>query len=280
MSKKLTHLDLFSGIGGFALAAKWADIETVLFCEKDDFCRKVLSKHWPEIEIKHDIKDFNGLIYRDQIDIITAGFPCQPFSVAGKQKGKDDDRYLWPDTMRIIQRVQPTWCILENVPGIIPHLDPILEDLEGEGYDWRAFLVPASAVGAPHKRERLWIAAHTNSKQCDQKEIYKDAKSKRPQWKKSCGEIRDVTSNANNISSLQTNQSIMPTRESGEAWQNNSGESRRASPEFDWEKSEPPIPGVDDGLPNGMDRNKSLGNAIVPQIPYLFFKMIKVIEGR
>lgn len=151
-------LDLFSGIGGFSLAAEWAGIDTIAFCEKDPFCQKVLKKHWPNIPIFSDIKMMQGM----QCNIISAGFPCQPFSVAGKKKGINDDRYLWPETIRVIRECKPDWIILENVPGIIPMLDPILQDLEREGYDWRAYLIPACALGAPHKRERIWIIAHCN----------------------------------------------------------------------------------------------------------------------
>ncbi len=162
----MKHLDLFSGIGGFALASKWAGIETIAFCEINSFCQKVLAKNFPGVTIHSDIKKIDGAAFSD-VDIITAGFPCQPFSVAGKQKGKDDDRYLWPELARIIRGSKPRWLLLENVPGIIPHLDPILEDLEAEGYTWWAYLIAASAVGAPHKRERLWIIANRNSERCD-----------------------------------------------------------------------------------------------------------------
>src|SRR5689334_7839605 len=113
----MKHLDLFSGIGGFALAARWAGFETFLFCEIDPFCQKVLNKNFPKVPIFGDIK-FLSVQYH-QVDILTAGFPCQPFSVAGKQKGKNDDRYLWPETFRIIKLSHPHWLILENVPGII-----------------------------------------------------------------------------------------------------------------------------------------------------------------
>src|SRR5258708_22911114 len=153
-------LDLFSGIGGFSLAAKWAGIETIQFVEKDDFCQKILMKNFPGVPIHDDIKTFN--FYSD-VDILTGGFPCQPFSIAGKKKGALDERYLWPEMFRIIKQCKPKFIIAENVPGIIPDLDPVLEDLEGEGYQWATYLIPASFIGAPHKRERLWIVANSNS---------------------------------------------------------------------------------------------------------------------
>lgn len=267
----MKHLDLFSGIGGFALAARWAGIETVAFCEIDQFCQKVLKKNWPDVFIFDDVKTLHHF---QHVDILTAGFPCQPFSVAGKQRGKDDDRYLWPEVIRIIREVKPNWCILENVPGIIPHLDTILEDLENEGYDWRAFLIPASAVGAPHKRERLWIIANANSQQCNKREIYQDAESERLERTKLARAFGFTPSNALQFSDTQTDQAVDSKRSSGHSWSVNGRKHRSCLPKFNWQENKPPIPGVDDGIPNGLDRNKALGNAIVPQIPYLFMKFI------
>jgi DNA (cytosine-5)-methyltransferase 1 len=153
----LKHLDLFSGIGGFALAARWVGWETVGFCEIDPYCQKVLRKHWPDVPIHEDIKTFDG----QECDIISASWPCQPYSVAGKQKGAVDDRDLWPDTVRVLKRCQPTWFVGENVAGFIKvGLDSALSDLEDLGYSFRTFVIPAVAVGAPHRRDRVWIIAH------------------------------------------------------------------------------------------------------------------------
>src|ERR1043166_5742013 len=159
-------LDLFSGIGGFSLAARWANIDTIQFVEKDEFCRKVLMKNFPNVPIHDDIRTFN---FHQDVEILTGGFPCQPFSLAGKRKGFSDDRYLWPAMFRVIKQCRPRFIIAENVPGIIPMLDPILEDLENEGYTWQAYLIPASAIHAPHKRERLWIIAYSNSVRCNER---------------------------------------------------------------------------------------------------------------
>jgi DNA (cytosine-5)-methyltransferase 1 len=160
----MRHLDLFSGIGGFALAATWTwkeDYETVAFVERDEWCGKVLAKHWPGVELLTDVRDCIGRDF-GQVDLLTGGFPCQPFSVAGKQKGKEDDRYLWPTMLEIIAQQRPTWVIGENVPGIIGMaLDKVLADLEGEGYSTRTFIIPACAVNAPHRRDRVWIVAHS-----------------------------------------------------------------------------------------------------------------------
>jgi len=155
------HVDLFSGIGGFSLGLERAGFKTVVFCEQDKFCQKVLNKHWPEIPIEPDIKTFDGKKYAGAF-ILTGGFPCQPFSCAGKRRGKEDERALWPEMFRVIQEVRPTWIIGENVAGFIGMgLDDSISDLEREGYSVQAFIIPACAVNAPHRRDRVWICAHS-----------------------------------------------------------------------------------------------------------------------
>lgn len=273
----MNHLDLFSGIGGFALAAKWAGIETVAFCEIDAFCQKVLAKNFPNIAVHDDIKTFS---HTDKVDLLTAGFPCQPFSVAGKKKGKSDDRYLWPEVIRVIREVKPTWCILENVPGIIPHLDTILEDLEKEGYTWQAFLIPAVAVGAPHKRERLWIITHTNKHKRDQRTKNQKASKEHSglAGKAFSNTLRCSIIHPNDQSESQAYSGIGAIRSEWDARHTDTRKHWSDSAKFYWQENQSPIPGVDDGLPNGLHRNKALGNAIVPQIPYLFMMMILEIE--
>ena len=160
------HVDLFSGIGGFSLGLERAGFKTVVFCEQDKFCQKVLNKHWPEIPIEPDIKTFDGKKYAGAF-ILTGGFPCQPFSCAGKRRGKEDERALWPEMFRVIQEVRPTWIIGENVAGFIGMgLDDSISDLEREGYSVQAFIIPACAVNAPHRRDRVWIVAHSTSGRC------------------------------------------------------------------------------------------------------------------
>lgn len=155
-------LDLFSGIGGFSLGLERAGMETVAFCEVDPFCRQILNKHWPDVPIHNDIRELNGKEYQGRIDLICGGFPCQPFSTAGKRKGKDDDRDLWPEMFRIIREVRPAWVIGENVAGFINmEFERTANDLEAEGYQVQAFNIPACAVGAPHERKRIWIVAHS-----------------------------------------------------------------------------------------------------------------------
>jgi len=169
----LRHLDLFSGIGGFSLGLEaTGGFKTVAFCDIEEFPRKVLQKHWPHVKQYEDIKELDydklrsdGIISdNEKIDIITGGYPCQPFSVAGRKKGEKDPRHLWPEYFRLVQELRPTWVIGENVGGHIKlGLDTVLENLESEGYAVRTFSIPASAIGANHKRERIWIVANTDS---------------------------------------------------------------------------------------------------------------------
>jgi DNA (cytosine-5)-methyltransferase 1 len=157
------HLDLFSGIGGFALACQWAGIETIGFVEIDKYCQKVLKKHWPNVPIVEDIRDVKEDTFQRPIDLITGGFPCQPFSVAGKRQGETDDRYLWPEMLRVIETYKPTWVLGENVAGIIDMaLDTVLSDLGRIGYATQTLIIPACAVNAWHRRDRAWIIAHAN----------------------------------------------------------------------------------------------------------------------
>lgn len=159
----MKHLDLFSGIGGFALAAQWAGMETVAFCEIDKFCHKVLNKNFPGIPIHNDIRTFSGEDYAG-IDIITGGYPCQPFSTAGKRKGEDDPRHLWPEIFRVIKQARPTWVVCENVAGHISMgLDKVLSDMEGINYTGQPIIIPACAKDAPHERKRVWIVFHADS---------------------------------------------------------------------------------------------------------------------
>lgn len=165
MQKKLKVLDLFSGIGGFALGLDSTGIfETVKFVEKDKYCKKVLEKNFPNIPIEEDIKDVKGK--EGDADVIVGGFPCQPMSVAGKRKGTGDDRYLWPEMFRLIKEIKPEFIIGENVQGIINIQDGMVlrqvqDDLESEGFEVQCFLIPASGIGAWHQRYRVWIVGHS-----------------------------------------------------------------------------------------------------------------------
>lgn len=169
----LTHLSLFSGIGGLDLAAEAAGFRTVGQCEWEDYQTKVLERHWPGVPRWRDIRTLTGESFYERtgirtIDIISGGFPCQPFSSAGKRRGRDDDRYLWPEMLRVIKELRPTWVLGENVAGLINMaLDQVLSDLEVQGYETRTFVLPACGVDAPHRRDRCAIIAYHNKVRCD-----------------------------------------------------------------------------------------------------------------
>tara|TARA_A100001011_G_scaffold134396_1_gene141718 strand:- start:4040 stop:5101 length:1062 start_codon:yes stop_codon:yes gene_type:complete len=165
LENKLKVLDLFSGIGGFSLGLHSTGIfDTIKFVEFDEFCQKVLKKNYPNVPIEGDIKNVKGEEF--EADIIVGGFPCQPFSVAGKQKGRDDNRYLWPEMFRLIKEIKPEFVIGENVQGLVNLqngmvLRQVQNDLEGEGFEVQCFLIPASGIGAWHQRFRVWIVGHS-----------------------------------------------------------------------------------------------------------------------
>ncbi len=202
----MNHISLFNGIGGFQLAAHWMGWNNVMSCEINDFCNSVTKYYWPECKQYEDIRKTDFSIWRGRTDILTGGFPCQPFSNAGNRRGTNDDRYLWSEMLRAIEQSNPTWVVGENVTGILTMEDQsgiskevfpkmesrtiiryqeidvyeaiytryktmlvtsICEDLERIGYEVQPMAIPAASVGAPHRRERIWFLAHRNSKRCD-----------------------------------------------------------------------------------------------------------------
>lgn len=277
-------LDLFSGIGGMSLAAEWAGIETVAFCEIEPYCQKVLKKHWPTVPIYTDVRELtrerlekDGVIGNGRtIDLICGGYPCQPFSVAGQRRGAEDDRHLWPEMFRLVRELRPAWVVGENVAGHVSlGLDDVLADLEGEGYTCRAFVLPAAAVGARHRRDRVFIVAHSGRQL-----------RKRGVQQRSDG-VEDQKQNAN----ITQRSGQMVLNATGERWKAGDDETRNAGKgKTEWEswtadsfnghiwESEPDVGRVANGVSSRVDRLRALGNAVVPQQIYPIFKAIEEIE--
>jgi len=263
-------LDLFSGIGGFSLGLERAGMETVAFVEIDEYCQKVLKKHWPDVPIFSDIKTFGRSVFGETVDLICGGFPCQPFSVAGKRNGTNDNRHLWPEMLRVIQEYKPSWVVAENVRGILSIeqgmvFEQACLDLEGEGYEVQPFIIPACAVNAPHRRDRVWIVANLQ----------------RLGWETRTREgiqPQEQITKGQDAGNINTERIVAdPTGEGleGQMWEKQSWVGGRPSPQdrgkFDtWDKNWYEIATrfcrVADGVSNRVDRLKCLGNAVVPQI--------------
>jgi DNA (cytosine-5)-methyltransferase 1 len=316
----MRHLDLFSGIGGFALAAQWVwgdEYENVGFCDNNKFCQAIIKKNFNHAKIYNDIRELSierlvadadrgGRVHAAikkrageegeqaqrklaagyQLDLLTGGFPCQPFSFAGKRRGKSDDRYLWPEMLRIIQETRPRWIIGENVAGIVNlALDQVLSDLENENYEVQPFVIPACAVEAPHRRDRVWIVAHDAS----------DARRKRNDWSRIHEDgqfqerglranIKEGGSAARRPSGADypspSRNSAYPQSTGQQGWTYGPGKVQfwGSGAGYDWLAVATALCGVDDGLPARLDgreltakkhrveRIKALGNAIVPQV--------------
>lgn len=261
------------------MAAREVGWITKAWVEIDPFCQKVLKKNFPNAIGHGDIKEFDGTKYRGAIDIITGGFPCQPFSVAGKRKGKEDDRYLWPEMLRVISEVRPAFIIGENVTGIIGlALKQVLTSLEAEGYNTETFIIPACAINAPHRRDRVWIVAYDNgirrSRNNGERQGIQLEQLPRGETRTSyCPEKSiggpDIITNPDSerleIGQLESNgKEFSPIVRNDDQWKN-------------W-PSKPGICRRDDGISNRVDRIKVLGNAIVPQVAIEIFKAIDSIK--
>ena len=210
----LTHLSLFSGIGGLDLAAEWAGFRTVGQCEWADYPRAVLEKHWPGMPRWRDIRtltgdDFYAKTGLRTVTVLSGGFPCQPFSTAGKRRGKDDDRYLWPEMLRVIQEIRPAWVVGENVAGIVSMaLDTALSDLESIGYACQAFVIPACAVDAPHRRDRVAIVGyseHDGPSSAEITGITKEASTNKPERKNQTSKFEGAGLRGNGENVADTN---------------------------------------------------------------------------
>lgn len=292
----LTHFSLFSGIGGIDLAAEWAGFTTVGQVEWADYPTKVLEKHWPNVPRWRDIRsvtaeDFYKRTGLQTVDLISGGFPCQPFSVAGKQKGKRDDRYLWPEMLRVIREIKPTWVLGENVPGILRIAGrTVCEDLEREGYAVTVFNFEAATVGAPHQRDRVFFVAHSRCP-LRQGDIIKGTDA---------NEDREGTANITERPSCPSKANVADTARVYVQGQHNRqgkgqlrGSCRRSTEsrlggmangisywlDGYW-RVEPDIPRVATDVKNRVDRLRCLGNAVVPQQVYPILKAIAEIETR
>jgi len=266
---KCTHLDLFSGIGGFALAAQWAGFETIGFSEIDPYASQILKKHWPTIPNHGDIHTVPVV----RCDLITGGFPCQPFSLAGKRRGKADDRHLWPAMRDVIGRCKPTWVLGENVPGIIGmELDQMLADLESFGYRVQSFIVPACAVDAPHRRDRVWIVAHTSSNRSEAGASDSTGREERDARKpiNGCETMADTMQPALQESAREGFGSL-----SGQAESLKRRQFGGATPvgRHQW-PTEPNVGRVADGVPHRVHRLRGLGNSIVPRVAQVILQAI------
>ncbi|RPF78462.1 MAG: DNA (cytosine-5-)-methyltransferase [Rhodothermaceae bacterium TMED105] len=313
----LRHTDLCSGIGGFSLGFQWADLsEPVLFCDTDPWCRKVLAKHWPDVPIAEDVKELANDPARlvPDCDILTAGYPCQPFSQAGKRGGEEDDRHIWPEIFAIVQAKRPTWCVFENVYGHVTlGLDQVLSDLEAEGYACRTFVVPACAVDAPHRRDRVWIVAHSacsgrhpqslSRTKCSGRPDNNDADQSsqrrssrvlghtedngRNRWAKQTGREGQTDQPDQPGPSIRSevsrpSENVADTDSSGcqKQWWGEPTRTEHKAPECgSWWKPEPSVGRVAHGIPRRVDRLKGLGNAIVPQIAMRIGQTIKAVNS-
>jgi len=265
----MTHGSLFSGIGGFDLAAEWMGWENKFHCEWNEFGQKVLKYYWPNAELFTDITKSDFTKYANQIDILTGGFPCQPYSMAGKRLGKEDDRHLWPEMLRVIREVKPSWVVGENVLGLVNWngglvFHEVQTDLEAEGYEVWPYVLPACSVNSPQKRDRVWFIAHSNK--VARKSMGKRKNEVTQQWdeKIRCQDWNEFY--------LVLDRDIFKIRKTGEQ-------------EIICES---PLISDLDGISLQLDRitfqnwvnqsNGAYGNAIVPQVVYQIFKAIEQYE--
>jgi DNA (cytosine-5)-methyltransferase 1 len=289
----MTHGSLFSGIGGFDLAAEWMEWENLFHCEINEFGRLVLKYYWPNAKSYEDIKATDFTVWRGLIDIISGGFPCQPYSNAGKRKGKKDDRHLWPEMLRAIREIQPSYVVGENVRGLTNWnggmvFDEVQANLEAEGYEVLPFLLPACGVGAPHRRDRIWFVAYapriTKRKQANQVESFSEERPARIEFGGTGGGEIIANTNSNERSKRRLYQ---------ERPQTAAGYTGPRHSRYDWGDwkdfpTKPPLCSRNDGVSRRMagitvskwrkQSIEALGNAIVPQVAFQIFKAIEQFQ--
>lgn len=254
-------LDLFSGIGGFSLGLERAGMRTVAFCERDEWCREqVLARHWPHVPRYDDVRT---IPYIGGVGLVTGGFPCQPWSHAGKQLGSEDDRHLWPAMLEVIRRERPAWVLGENVIGLVNlGLDAVLSDLEANAYACRTFDIPAGAVDAPHIRRRVWIVA---------RDTHRDEQPELPVDAKVAGMLApDADAADTHGSRLQRRDERAERAGERATW---TGVCERH-----WDRPDAWIHRMDDGLSPRMDRLRALGNSVVPQVVEVIGRAIMAAE--
>lgn len=276
----MNHGSLFSGIGGFDLAAQQCGWNNIFQVEINEFCQKTLEKNFPNTKRYKDVRKLKGKQYRNTIDVLTGGFPCQPFSVAGKQTGTKDNRYLWPQMLRLIKTIQPTWIVAENVYGLVSNqgglvLENIITDLEAETYQIQSFVIPASSKNAPHKRHRIWIIAYSSERRSqlrnkNGREIQNFQKGIQDNREINGQGKKQFTANSKSIRlerDINIQRKTQPIR--SDTWS--------IQQQRDWLLTEPGVCRTNDGVPDRVDRIKALGETIVPQIAFEIFKVIDSI---
>ena len=266
----LKILDLFSGLGGFSLGLERTGcFKTTAFCDNNKYSRLLLQKHWKGVKIYNDVREINKeQLESDGIqfpDVITGGFPCQPFSVAGKQKGTSDDRHLWPEMFRIVKEFTPRWIIGENVKGLTNIekgmvFESVCTDLEGEGYEVRAFNIPAAGVGAPHRRERIWIVASLEDSRRSLRSWSKFGEKDENEIRKRYADQhqRPGSTSESNVADASTGRRAS---QEGEIQTRGNGTEHQG-----WWSTEPNVGRVANGVSGRVYRLRALGNSIVPQI--------------
>ena len=277
--RSLTHLSLFSGIGGLDLAAEWAGFKTVGQCEFADYPTKVLEKHWPDVPRWRDIRtltkeSFYERTGRRTVDVISGGFPCQPFSVAGKQRGKEDERYLWPEMLRVIRELRPHCVVGENVPGIIRiAAGQVVKDLEQAGYHVVVLNFEAAAVGAWHRRSRVFFVASDDPDVADT-----DSPGfKGNQQSGAPDAAEDERKFPASGAACKSGEALHDSLCVGFQRIKRGGKSPELADGRCW-AAEPGVGRVAYGIPHRVDRLKCLGNAVVPQQAYPIFRAIADVE--